>query len=340
MSRSDRGWRPRSRVERLRDRGDVRRLVRMLDKHDWVLDRDGVLVDFAVARRLAAVTALGTIGDPDAEDGLVRALEDPDARVRRAAVEALAPAPGRHASKALAKAMARWTTPDSESARRTALDLLVALADELNAVEYAQALVEIRHAGGLAEEDRIAVSRLFAADSGPVAEIFARELVQRLDDGADPDERLARETLIAMGDVSVPPLLAALADRSRRVPAAAALGAIRDRRAVGPLIDVLSNGPPDVRASAARALGEIRDPEAVEALVHASHDPETEVRDAALEALDQMRGVIAMLGAAAFNLEKTGEEGSSSAGARAANGAHPVAGPATPRSLLQRLLGR
>ena len=191
----------------------------MLDKHDWVLDRDGVLVDFAVARRLAAVTALGTIGDPDAEDGLVRALEDPDARVRRAAVEALAPAPGRHASKALAKAMARWTTPDSESARRTALDLLVALADELpNAVEYAQALVEIRHAGGLAEEDRIAVSRLFAADSGPVAEIFARELVQRLDDGADPDERLARETLIAMGDVSVPPLLAALADRSRRVP--------------------------------------------------------------------------------------------------------------------------
>jgi len=310
----------------------------MLDKHDWVLDRDGVLVDFAVARRLAAVTALGSIGEPDAEDGLVRALEDHDARVRRAAVEALTPAPGRRASKALAKAMARWTTPDSEAARRAALNLLVALADELNAVEYAQALVEIRHDGGLTEDDRIAVSRLFAADSGPVADIFARELVQRLDDGADPDERLARETLVAMGSVSVAPLVAALRDPARRGAAAAALGAIRDRRAVVPLIDVLSNGAPDVRASAARALGEIRDPQALEALVHASRDPETGVRDAALEALDQMRGVIAMLGAAAFNLDKTGEEGSSAADARPSNGAPPGVVPATPRSLLQRLL--
>jgi HEAT repeat protein len=337
VSRSGRPWR-RSKVERLRDRGDVRRLTSMLDEHDWVLDRDGVLVDFAVARRLAAVTALGTIDDPSAEDGLVRALADDDPRVRRGAVEALAPTPGAHAAKALAKAMAHWSTPDSESARLAALELLVGLADELNAVEYGQALVQRRHDEGLTAEERTAVSRLFAADSGPVAEIFARELVQRLAAREESDRRLVRETLIAMGRVCVGPLVSVLGDPGRRRAAASALGEIRDPQAVVPLIDVLSNGDPDVRPSAARALGAIRDPRALEALARASGDPSSDVRDAALEALDQMRGVIAMIGAAAFNLDNAGDEASSSAGADPTR-ARPLDTPRIPRSLLQRLLG-
>jgi HEAT repeat protein len=312
----------------------------MLDAHDWVLDRDGVLVDFAVARRVAAVTALGSIDEPSAEDGLIRALEDDDPRVRRAAVEALAPAPGMHAAKALAKAMALWWTPGSEPARRAALDLLVGLGDELNAVEYAQVLVQTRHDEGLSEEERTAVHRLFAADSGPVAEIFARELVQRLGESDERDSRLARETLVAMGAVSVGALVPALRDPERRRVAAGALGAIRDPRAVVPLIDVLSNGDPDVQPHAARALGEIRDPRALEALVRASGDPRTDVRDAALEALDQMRGVIAMLGAAAFNLDKSGAEAAPAAGAEPTDGPRLNSAPVTPRSLLQRLLGR
>jgi HEAT repeat protein len=309
----------------------------MLDAHDWVLDRDGVLVDLAVARRRAAVAALGTIDDPSAEDGLVRALDDDDARVRRAAVEALAPAPGAHAAKALAIAMAHWSTSESEPARRAALDLLVGLADELNAVEYAQVLVQRRHDEGLTEEERTAVSRLFAADSGPVAEIFARELVQRLEAGEERDRRLVHETLIAMGSVSVPPLVAVLREPGKRRAAATALGAIRDPQAVTPLIDVLSNGDPDVRPSAARALGAIRDPRALEALARASRDPRNDVRDAALEALDQMRGVIAMLGAASFELDKTGQAASPSVGVEPT---HVPRRSGATRSLLQRLLGR
>jgi HEAT repeat protein len=325
-------------LERLRDRGDVRRLVAVLDAHDWVLDRDGVLVDFAVAKRIEAVRALATIDDPSAEEGVTRALQDDDPRVRREAVEGLAPAPSMRAAKALARALARWRNPASERARQAALDLLVQLADEINAVEYTQTLVETRTDESLRDEERSAVSRLFAADSGPVAEVFARELVQRLEAGDTVERRLVQDTLVAMGSTSVGPLLSVLDDPVRRHAAAAALGPIRDPRAVPALIDLLSHGPQDIRPTAARALGAIRDPRALEALVRASGDPRTDLRDAALEALDQMRGVAGMLGVAELVRDQTGEA-MHSAQEQVADGPRPP-GAASYRSLLQRLLGR
>jgi HEAT repeat protein len=311
----------------------------MLDQRDWVLDRDGILVDFAVPSRMEAVTALGTIDDPDAEEGIVGALDDDDPRVRRAAVEALSPTPSVKAAKALAKAVARWTLPGSEGAREAALEVLVGLADELNAVEYTQVVVQTRRGDGLGDEERAAIRRLFAADSGPVAEIFARELVQQLGDGDELDRRLVRETLTAMGSIAVGPLVSALGDAARRDAAVTALGAIRDPRAVLPLIDLLAHGEADAKPTAARALGQIRDPRALEALVRASGDRQTDVRDAALEALDQMRGVIAMLGAAVFNRDRTDTEPAAPNPNQPTNGPRLGATDAAPRSLLQRLLG-
>lgn len=337
MSRSPSQPRRRSKIERLRNRGDVRRLVGLLDEHDWIVDRDGVLLDLDVGRRLEAVSALGTIDDARAEDGIVRALADDDPRVQRAAVEALAPTPRARAAKALAQTAALWRTPALETAHQAAIALLVGLADELHAVEYTQILVETR-ADGLSVAEQTAVSRLFAADCGPVAEIFAGELAQRLRAASEPERRLVHETLVAMGSISVDPLVSALDDPARRGWAAAALGAIRDPRAVPPLIALMSEREPTAQATAARALGEIRDPRALEALIRASGDPHAEVRDAALAALDQMRGVVAMLGAAALNLDDNREiapanrqiEGRSTLGAT--DGSY--------RSLLQRLLGR
>jgi PBS lyase HEAT-like repeat len=142
------------------------------------------------------------------------------------------------AAKALARTAALWRTPALETAHQAAIDLLVGLADELSAVEYTQVLVETR-ADGLSDEEQTAVSRLFAADNGPVAEIFAGELVDRLQAGYEPGRRLVDQTLVAMGSISVGPLVSAL-DDARRRSAAAALGAIRDARAVPALIELLS----------------------------------------------------------------------------------------------------
>jgi HEAT repeat protein len=331
--------RGRSKVERLRKRGDVRRLVRLLAKHDWIVDRDGVLLDLAVGSRIDAVNALGTIDDPSAEDGIVRALADDDPRVRRAAVEALAPAPSPRAAKALAQAAALWRTPALETAHQAAVDLLLRLADELNAVEYTQILVETRP-DGLSVAEQTAVSRLFAADSGPVAEIFASELAHRLRADSESERRLVYQTLVAMGSISVEPLVAALDDPAQRRWAAAALGAIRDARAVPALIDLLSEGEPAAQATAARALGEIRHPRALEALVRASSDSHAEVRDAALEALDQMRAVLAMLGATALNRDERDGVAAPPPNRRIQRGPTLGVTDGSYRSLLQRLLGR
>jgi hypothetical protein len=176
--------------------------------------------------------------------------------------------------------------------------VLVELADEVHAVCYGETLVEDGGRASLTPDEEQAVRRLFAADSGPVAEVFAAELTQEL--GADGSGRaLEGQMLVAMGPISVRPLVSALQHPTRRSAAAAALGGIRDVRAVPALVDLLSTPDPTVRLRAARALGEIRDPQALEPLIHASADENAEVRDAALEALDGMRSVITMLGAAA-----------------------------------------
>jgi HEAT repeat protein len=81
-------------------------------------------------------------------------------------------------------------------------------------------------------------------------------------------------SLQAVGDV--PGLITVLCDESRSGPerryAAAALGELRDKRAVGPLVSALEN--PDVREIAVKALVSIGDPVAAAPLaeLYASAD--------------------------------------------------------------------
>jgi HEAT repeat protein len=336
MSRHRRVRRRRSKVERLRDKGNVRALVRLLGQHDWLIDREGRALDLAVARRIEAVAALGTMSDRGAEEAVVQALADSDPRVRGAAVEALAPLPGPRAARALAETAARWDEPVLEDARGAAITLLESLADEVHAVEFTQTLVEHRAGTSLSDVEVAAVRRLFAADSGPVAEIFANQLALGLG-GPDDDGRVIEQTLEAIGAIAVGPLLAALDDPDRRLQAMALLGAIRDPQVVPALVGMLGESDPAVRARSARALGEIRHVSAVEALMRATRDPDAEVRDAALDALDGMRSVVAMLGAAALSVESSerqlpppAEHESNGPGGARREGS---------RTFLQRLLG-
>lgn len=329
-------WGRKHKVERLRERGDVPRLVEILNPHGRRADSD---VD--VGRRIEAVRGLGTIKSSSGEEGVIRALADPDPRVRHAAVEALRPTPSGRAVKALARVAATWRHPAFESAREAALALLLEVGDELAAVEYAQVLVSEERRPSLTPEEQSAVRRLFTADGGPGARVFAHEQALALGTAAEPERRVIYETLVAMGEVSVGPLISALDDPARRPLAASALGALRDTAAVPPLVHVLSTADATARAAAACALGEIRDPGALEALVRASGDSHPHVRDAAQDALDRMRGVLlAMAGAAPFLAEQGRNLVGPPDGTADAGAPRLAATSADPRSTFQRLLGR
>jgi len=70
-----------------------------------------------------------------------------------------------------------------------------------------------------------------------------------------------------------------------RMSAAEALGAIKDLRAVKPLIAILSDPDKGVRRSAARTLGFLSDSSSVEPLIAVLKDPEPSVRRCAVNAL-------------------------------------------------------
>lgn len=83
------------------------------------------------------------------------------------------------------------------------------------------------------------------------------------------------QAVVRLGSACVEPLIAVLQnvqDVSKRTNAAQALGEIKDRRAVEPLVAALRDPVIRVRGSAARALGEMRDPGAVEPLIAALSD--------------------------------------------------------------------
>jgi HEAT repeat protein len=325
--------RRRTKIERLRDRGDSRRLIKILDKHDWLVDRDGMAQDLAVGRRVDAVKALGAIDTDHAEEGVVRALEDGDRRVRLAAVDALLPSPSDLAAETLARVAAGWRGPDFERERAAAVDLLADLDDESLAVVYAQTVANDPERDELTGQDEEDLRRLFGNAGGAEAMALADRLADRL---AEPDERRRRrahQVLVTLGATAVMPLTAALHDPMRQEPACTALGQIRDTRAVPALVQLLGSGDTGARAAAARALGDIRDGGALEALVHAASDSDARVRDAALEALDRLRSLVAGLGAAALaeSFEKAGVEG---------DVPQPPADGHDHRAILRRLLGR
>jgi HEAT repeat protein len=220
------------------------------------------------------------------------------------------------------------------------MELLLDLGDELYAVEYTQVLVEDQARPELSPEEETYIRQLFMADSGPVAEIFANQLALRLGARDQAERHVIRQTLVAMGGVSVGPLISALGDADRRDAGAAALGALRDTRAVPALVDVLSVGDPIAKAAAARALGDIRDPGALDALIRASGDVDANVRDAALNALDGMRGlVLAMLRAAALT-ERPEDRLGPPERVRDADTPQLTAPAVEQLSVLRRLLGR
>jgi HEAT repeat protein len=115
---------------------------------------------------------------------------------------------------------------------------------------------------------------------------------------------------------AVEPLLALLSDAYViRKSAVEALGKLGDARAVVPLIAELNNPQSDIRKPAAEALGKIGDTRAVDPLIAALKDPDREVHHAAIGALGEIMDrrsvepLIAALTDNTYEVRKSAAEG-------------------------------
>lgn len=102
----------------------------------------------------------------------------------------------------------------------------------------------------------------------------------------------ALRALVEIGKPAVPALIEALQDKgnpvTRRWQAAKALGAIKDARAVEPLIKAMSDESEFVRRVAAESLGKLGDKRAIPVLKEALKDKGWHVRRSAAEALKKL----------------------------------------------------
>jgi HEAT repeat protein len=116
-------------------------------------------------------------------------------------------------------------------------------------------------------------------------------LVRLLHDRDPNIQWRAADALGSLGSPALPLLIRELDSRhvAARIGAVEALGAIRDPRAVRPLIDAMEHDHnPEVRWVAALALGNIGDPAAVPALLFVLRDRERYIRSSAAMALDRL----------------------------------------------------
>lgn len=239
------------------------------------------------ATRGGACYALGVLHDSPATDQLARILAvDPDPVVRRAAATALGRIERPESEKALLGSLADAEVGDAAASALAGLSVpptreLIALLGE-----------------GVATQRRVAAIAL-----GQLAAFgFIDELLNSLHDD-NPDVRAA--VIDALGrqrpERAMHPLIAVLRDEeergSLRARAARALGAIGGPKAVGALLDALSDDVEAARLRAAEALGRLGDERAVPALSEVvRRDHNLEVRSVSVEAL----GAIGRAAAAAL----------------------------------------
>ena len=300
-----------------------------------------ILLDHEDPRmRAAAAYGMGVLADPRALDASIQALAmDEDARVRAEAAGALAVLGKDKAEEPLLRALgtdldavvravaaqALGSLKTDWTASRIAPSLDLDVAPEVRA-EVALALGAIRDSVALrpllaARSDDASADVKAAADEA-LAEWDFAALLEVLQGAEDPEQRAAAAQLI--GERKYPtasdkmvPILSSDSSSLVRAEVALALGKIRDRGALRPLLDARSNDEsadarvaadealaqwdfdallliletavdPLQRAAAAQLMGERGYREAIPALTRALADPAEEVRDAALEALERL----------------------------------------------------
>jgi HEAT repeat protein len=276
-------------VEKLKRKGKWERLTAALSYEDLITDREGNLHDLGIGVREAAATALAEADAREATDGLLRALEDPEERVRVAAVRGLGKRDEPRATEALLSAVTSWTGPEQADARGEALDGLTRLDDPEIPRQAAELM--LARSEELDDADGEVMKRLAEAGGRAARRATIDDLVRRLRRVSGTSLRVS--TLLTwLGPDAVDALIEVLDDENAQHGAVLALGSIHDPRALDPLIALLRGSEnPGVRRAAAWALGEIRDPVAADALLLATRDKDYEVRTMAGASFDNLGNV-------------------------------------------------
>jgi HEAT repeat protein len=219
------------------------------------------------------------------------ALDDPDERVRLAAVEC---ALEDRSPRLLARLVDLVRSDPSRQVRRSAAEDLArfTLLGELDDLDrdstrrVRERLLETVHAE---HEDPTVRAAALAALGYFSDEPMMHELAEAF---TNPDLRLG--AVRGMGRSADPrwadrlmPVLGS-EDPQMREEAAHALGEIEDERAVSPLIELVDDQVPGVRLAAIEALGMIGGEEAREALLYALEDPDENIREAAERAIGEL----------------------------------------------------
>ncbi len=241
----------------------------------------GILLDHEdPLMRASAAYGLGVLADAEALDPLIQALaSDEDARVRVEAVDALAILGKGRAEEPLLQALE--ADPDAtvrEAAARALGTLATAwTADRMVPVLSSDAAPEVRAAVALA--------------LGEIRENVALlPLLDARSDDASPEVRAAADEALENWDYpALLEILLTAEDPLQRAAAARLMGERRYPGASREMVPILNSDPASlVRAEVAWALGEIRNREALLPLLDArSGDESADVRGAAAEALDE-----------------------------------------------------
>lgn len=230
-------------------------------------------------------------------NGLVDALNDRDADVRKAAARSLQ----------RISAPAGLASPDPATRTRAACDLkdmgrdatpmiaqLTALLADASPVDLAVCGERTWGHGRFGNRDEATTpGQQAAAALVAIGEPAREPLMKALKGAAWVARKNAAWALGAMdASEAVPALIEALKDTDAgvREQVAWALGAIGDHRAVDGLVAALKDSVPGVRKQAAWALGAIGDHRAVNGLMQCLKDPEAGVRKQAAWALGAIGG--------------------------------------------------
>lgn len=241
--------------------------------------------------KFSAIKALGQIEDVQAVAPLIEILDQN--MFKRPALEALGAIGDMKALDALVAAF----SSGYKATRYTALKAIVTLeskqidSDRLKIKESVRAVYSEEVYTGLMEALNGSDKPLKVAGIKMLGWLYeTRSIPMFISLLSGEDENDITNTLIAMGKKAVMPIVSVLSGQDERVREKVAfiLGNIRSGQAVPTLLELLKDNNGHVRSASATALGRINDPSAIPLLFKVLADPYPDVQEAAVKALMEM----------------------------------------------------
>ncbi len=247
-----------------------------------------------ISARCDAAKALGDMRDPAAVNGLVKCMQQSDAKSQYAAFSALV----KIGAAAAAPPMVDTLLSTSSSRLWELLKLNIGMrlrAGLLSMVQRGDTAIADKLTDALKHEqfDQYQRAYLIQLLGRTGDERAVEDLINLLTGDTELTQSAAADALGWIGDLrAVPSLVIALeqspAESSVREVAAEALGRIGDPEVVPTLVNSLTDSNEWVRRASAVALGDIGDKRVVDPLAQALGDESAIVQDAAFEAIKKL----------------------------------------------------